>query len=374
MYLDIIHEHNYDAMITITPELPGLVSQSSLTIDGRKLRNVTFTALSWSEVRTEALIQQRTHAICQPTQAWVLSEFIRYLEGPQSGAVQFDDMGPSWVTLRRAARMHDLPANSTAVADVWGRFGQLASFIGMHLSQQLGLSTHIVAGQAIRQYGDEQAKAWTQQQITDFAETGRFTVGLVVPKAPGPIMVTFDVHSGCVESSLSIDAPLKHRPLTSIKWLLEQLPETPSGLTVAAKVAYARTDQRRHRFDKVREDLNVLIEEPKETIREFILTLNRPSGTKRGMGSGLFVESVLKVVDDFYFGVVQHLKQGRSTPASVKGGSRAKPNSVTTSTPLSPADLMAELAPGDTGLPRSGVDGRVVIAADSVLAAESILS
>ena len=54
------------------------------------------------QIHTEALIERDTRA-CRPDQAWILSEFIRYLESPQSGALEFDDMGRSWVTVRKAA-------------------------------------------------------------------------------------------------------------------------------------------------------------------------------------------------------------------------------------------------------------------------------
>jgi|GEM_PF-6119848 len=49
-----------------------------------------------------AVMQKEYRGIADPDQAWVLGELIRYLEHPRSGALEFSDMGPSWVPLRDA--------------------------------------------------------------------------------------------------------------------------------------------------------------------------------------------------------------------------------------------------------------------------------
>ena len=43
-----------------------------------------------------------------------------------------------------------------------------------------------------------------------------------------------------------------------------------------------------------------------------------PMGTKRGQGRGSFVESVLHLIDDFYEGVVQNLKEWTPAPPRMK--------------------------------------------------------
>ena len=39
-------------------------------------------------------------------QAYILGELIRYLERPRSGALEFEDMGPSWVSVPASTLTH----------------------------------------------------------------------------------------------------------------------------------------------------------------------------------------------------------------------------------------------------------------------------
>jgi hypothetical protein len=110
-YLDIARDNGFDAVITISPQLPTLPGEHPLAVDKKKLKKVGLFHLSWSEIHTEALIEQANHAISRPDQAWILSEFIRYLESPKSGALEFDDMGPSWVSVREGAIRNEIRPN-----------------------------------------------------------------------------------------------------------------------------------------------------------------------------------------------------------------------------------------------------------------------
>jgi hypothetical protein len=109
-YLDVAREQGFNAVLTISNQLAGAPGEHPLTVDKRKLRKVSLHHLSWSQIRTEALVEQGNRAVSDPDQAWILAEFIRYLEHPRSGAAEFEDMGASWVAVREAARWGHAPA------------------------------------------------------------------------------------------------------------------------------------------------------------------------------------------------------------------------------------------------------------------------
>ena len=94
-YLDVAREQGFNAVLTISNQLAGAPGEHPLTVDKRKLRKVSLHHLSWSQIRTEALVEQGNKAVSDPDQAWILAEFIRYLEHPRSGAAEFEDMGAS---------------------------------------------------------------------------------------------------------------------------------------------------------------------------------------------------------------------------------------------------------------------------------------
>jgi hypothetical protein len=81
-YLDVAREQGFDAVITISHEVATTPGVHPVQVDRRKTRRVGLYHLSWSRIHTEALIQQTNHVVTDPDQAWILSEFIRYIEEP----------------------------------------------------------------------------------------------------------------------------------------------------------------------------------------------------------------------------------------------------------------------------------------------------
>lgn len=99
-YLDIARQNGFDALLTISNQIPGVVGHHPTPLDKRKLRKVDVHHLSWSRLLVEAVMQKEYRGVADPDQAWILGELIRYLEHPKSGALQFSDMGESWVSVR----------------------------------------------------------------------------------------------------------------------------------------------------------------------------------------------------------------------------------------------------------------------------------
>ena len=91
-------------MLTISNQLVAAPGRIRASCPRQEAQSGRLHHLSWSQIRTEALMEQANKSVSDPDQAWILAEFIRYLEHPKSGAIDFDDMGPSWVQVRERAR------------------------------------------------------------------------------------------------------------------------------------------------------------------------------------------------------------------------------------------------------------------------------
>src|SRR5215216_4231284 len=82
---------------------------------------------------------QKVHrGVADPDQAWILGELIRYLEHPRSGALEFEDMGQSWVGVRDAVAASTLRATDKAVPEVVARFDALLRYASLRLGRRLG--------------------------------------------------------------------------------------------------------------------------------------------------------------------------------------------------------------------------------------------
>ena len=72
--------------------------------------------VSWSQVLAQAVPQKKFRGVADPDQAWIFGELIRYLEHQKSGALEFDDMGESWVTVRDAVAAGTLRPSDKGIA------------------------------------------------------------------------------------------------------------------------------------------------------------------------------------------------------------------------------------------------------------------
>lgn len=303
-YLDIAREQGYDAVITISHQVATTPGVHPVNVDKRKTRKVDLHHLSWSRIHTEAIIQHQNHEVSDPDQAWLLSEFIRYIEDPKSGALDFEDMGPSWVTVRNGAAAQTLRANDAETLAVVARFDQLLAFCGMQLSRHLGVH---VSQRLSRAELDDQATR-LQNQAAGLAKDGQLVGALLVPNAAVPVEITVDLRANRVDARATLSAPTDRRASARVTWLLNQLKSAPPTLQVVANIARAKSSGRSYALSALIDDPKAIVEAPQADVRSFTLTLSQSAGTKRGQGKGSFVSSVTTLVDSFYVGVVQPLK------------------------------------------------------------------
>lgn len=75
-YLDVAKEQGFDAVITISNEIPAISGTHPTAIDKRKTKKVSLHHWPWSEILTEAILQKEHRGIDDPEQAWILGELI----------------------------------------------------------------------------------------------------------------------------------------------------------------------------------------------------------------------------------------------------------------------------------------------------------
>lgn len=320
-YLDIARVHRYNALLTISNEIPAIPGTHPTAVDRRKTKTVALHHLSWTQVLTEAVVQKTHRGVADPEQAWILGELIRYLEHRNSGAMAFDDMGPSWVTAREASTHGTLLAGDKAAAEVASRWDQLIQFLCLHLGKQLGVEVH--PGLSRRELSDPTVRPAVL--VHSLVGRGCMDGELRIPGTIGPVGVTGDLRAGRISVSVTVPAPQTGRGRTRINWLLRQLAAAPDDLRIDCVTAYARGASTSELLRKVRANPDVLVGDDKREIKQFRLILSAPMGTKRGAGRGGFVASVLDLVDGFYADVVQGLKPWAAPPPKLRPAGPPEP-------------------------------------------------
>lgn len=345
-YLDIAREQGFDALLTISNEIPPAAGQHPTKLDKRKLRKVALHHLSWSQVLAEAVMQKEHRGVADPDQAWILGELIRYLEHPRSGALEFEDMGAYWVGVRDAVAAGTLRTTDKGAPDVAARFDALLRYASLRLGRHLGaevtplLSRKELAEPVLR----------TQSLVASLASSGTLTGAIRVPNTVGPLNVTLDLRAGRVSCHVDLDAPKDGRPATRVNWVLRQLKNAPDAVRVEAHQAFARGAGTAGLLRDVRTDPRVLLSDPKKDIKTFRLALTSSLGPKRGRGRGGAIDSVLDAVDTFYADVLGQLKAWTAAPPKLREDSIIGPlppvAESLVSTSLSSQDTPEPATPG----------------------------
>lgn len=367
-YLDIAREQGYDAVITISNEIPALAGQHPTKVDKRKLRKVALHHVSWSQVLADAVMQKEFRGVADPDQAWVLGELIRYLEHRKSGALEFDDMGETWTGVRDQVAAGTLRPSDKGNAEVVARFDALLRYASLQLGRQLG--TEVVPVLSRKEQADPATRA--QTLTASLCEAGTLTGAIRIPDTVGQLVVTADLRSGKVTCHVDVDAPREGRATTRVNWLVRQLKSAPDTTRIEAFLAHARGSQAAELLATVRDDPSSLIVDPAKELRTFRVAAITTMGAKRGRGRGSFIDSVLSGVDSFYAEVLGSLRAWAAAPPKLRPA-HVEPEDIDDSVPsaLVSTDYSSQDEPATA--PASGLPSRDISQAEAHQVTDAVL-
>ncbi|WP_380172965.1 TerD family protein [Kineococcus sp. DHX-1] len=302
-YLDVARVQGFDAVITISNDIPPAAGEHPVEVDKRKLRKVSLHHLSWAEVVHEAQMTLTHRGVADPLQAWILHELIRYLQHPRSGASGFDDMGAAWVTVREAVSAGTLRAGDRkvpAVAEAWIR---LVRQLRLRLTAELGVTVAHVLPRKVATDPAARTAATTTRLVT----SGELEATVRVPGAAGPVSVVADLRTSQIRSSVRVPAPQEGTPQRRVTWLLKQLKDAPDDVLVDVSFT-GRSGSTCERLGDVRNAPGLLIPERDVVVAAFTLSRTSPMGTKRSGVKNAFIPSVTDGLEGFYAAVVQPLR------------------------------------------------------------------
>ena len=301
-YVDLAREHDFDAVLTISPQITTAVKESPVEVSGKKLRRVCLYHYSWWEVITRAIVQQRFRGVSDTDQDWVLRELIHYLTSPNSGTVEFEDMGPSWVVVRDGARRGTLGGDRNGATEIAGRWDQFCFALCLSFTQSLGVDVrpHRRRGEATPQ----RLERFTDELIED----GVLERRLEIPNAIAPLELRVDLRARQTATSVSFAAADRATLRGRVGWLTKQLKEAPDGLLVTARFPNVQTFSSAS-LGQIRADPKALChsQDPKRLPRSFTLTLVKEMGRGRGRGEGTFAGETTKQALGFYREIVEEL-------------------------------------------------------------------
>jgi len=257
-YLDLAKANGIDALITLSNQFVATPTQSPCEVNRVKTKKVSLFHWSWSYLKTEAKIQLSKSAVSDPDQAYILDEFVRYLEHDSAGVTEFDQMGKEWVEAGRLLFANTLlPKGSplgTAVVRDWD---ELMRCTALRLSRRLGTNvTTILSAKERKDPG-----AHLKRLLNRFSEKGSLKSRLDIPGAASPISIEADLTRRSVTVSMEVGAPKdKKRAPATVNWLLRQLAKTKNDRVLIIAKWPGRTGDTIAELGKARENMEALVE------------------------------------------------------------------------------------------------------------------
>lgn len=315
-YLDIAKAQGIDAVVTISNQFVATPSQSPCGINRQKLKKVDLFHWSWSYLKTEAKIQLSKSAVSDPDQAYMLEEYVRYLEHDSAGVSEFEQMGKDWV---EACKLYfaksKLDKKSPMGAAVVSDWDELMRCTALLMSREL--ETNVTTVLSAKERRDPNARLVAAQ--AGFIATGELKSRLEVPDAASPIAVEADLTRRSVTVSMTVDAPRdKKRASATVTWLLRQLSKTEDGSIMLVAKWPGRTQDTCAELAKVREDVDALVGERKSQMpRAFEIRAVSDLGGKFTQRRN-FVPELVSCVTRFYEAVGQHVVPWQAPPPKPK--------------------------------------------------------
>ncbi|WP_054813023.1 TerD family protein [Nocardia arizonensis] len=302
-YLDVARRRKYDAVITLSNDVPASPGELPVEVDRRKLAKVALRHLSWAEVTHEVRMLLSHGGVEDDLQAWITAEFLRYLEHPRSGATELLDMGRHWVAVRDGVTAGTLRAGDQKGAAVAERWVSLARHLALRLTAELGVTVKHV--QPRRHQSDPAARnAAVAERL---AAEGVFEAVLRIPDTAGDLVVVADLRTNRIRCRTVIEAPDEGTSARRVSWLLRQLADTPGEVQVEA-VFSERGNETCELLSTVRTDPKTLTAGRAGAIVSFSLERAFAMGNRRSGTAASFIASVTAAVDAFYGTVVQPLR------------------------------------------------------------------
>lgn len=315
-YLDIAKAQGIEAVLTISNQFVATPTQSPCEINRQKLKKVSLFHWSWSYIKTEAKIQLAKSAVSDPDQAYMLEEYVRYLEHDSAGVSEFEQMGKEWVEackiyFAKSKLDKKSPMGSAVVSD----WDELMRCTALLMSRELETNVTTVLSTKERKNPNTRLEALQNS----FISSGELESRLEVPDAASPISVEADLTRRSVTVSMAVDAPRdKKRAPATVTWLLRQLSKTEDSTIMLIAKWPGRTQDTCAELKKVREDVNALVGERKGQLpRAFVILAVSDLGGKFTQRRN-FVPELVSCVTRFYEAVGQHVVPWQAPPPRPK--------------------------------------------------------
>lgn len=326
-YQDITRDYNFNALITVSnqPALPN--GHPPLKIDKRKLRSVNVIHVSWERLLSEAQLLSWQNEVSDEDQQFILNEWIRYVNDPNSKIVVTPKVGPYWRNLLTQARADRLPTVKSEVEEfvnTWIGFLRIEAF---KLRAMLGENVEV----RLKRTEQKEPELYIKRLIQETINNNRIESSLKIPYTAGDLNLIFDLKAKAVFIEVHVLPPKDKTTKGQIGWLvgqLRKLKDVPRELILIADwrkrgvISYTPIAN----VAETRDDLLLSLSKEQIAIDNEIKLFRIRWETKIPSKSSEFFSTIGGKMEEFYSKVVAQLKSYTPSPPQVTGKAEVKPD------------------------------------------------
>lgn len=321
-YLKVAQTYSIPKLVSVSNQFVSEASQYPVQISASKeLKEVSLFHMSWTYILTVAsiLLYNNDTNIEDEDQVEIMKEMVAYFEDEQSKVSGFNAMKEGW---KKAADgfISKSKIEDSKLEEAVSSWIQEEKDIALILSRHLGLFVK----PDIKRKGafTERLKSY----MASLKETKELTSCFKIKGAVSDIIVTANMGSRTVEMAVSVSAPKDKSTIKGqVGWLQRQqafneksnnydvFESIKTGIQIEAKIKNSRTS---YRYNY--ENIDKIVDEYKsKEITEFNIIYVKDFG-KDFTNKKKFVETIEKMILDFYVSVIQNLKNWEKPAPKIK--------------------------------------------------------
>jgi hypothetical protein len=323
-YLELAKKNKIDAVVTISNQFSVVPQHHPLRINMTKYKGVQLFHFSWMHILTEADLLTVNRDVDDNDQAYILSEFLRFISHESAGVQGFTQMPDAWPKVVEKVQAAGSLQRTTEVGSVAEAWIQESRDLCLILSRQL---KRLVC-QRLSKGALADPETRFQEDVSGLCSDQCLNTTLTVPDAAAPIDVRVDLQRRSILVSMRLKAPSDRvSSKARLNWLLRQIPANAEG-SIHVRCFWPTTSpSTQFRLDELRNDPS-RIEEGKGKLKVaafevlWVADLGRRFEQRK-----TFIDELEKAVPAFYETVGQHLRAWQA-PAPKIAEERAQPANV----------------------------------------------
>ena len=305
-YVQLAKANGIDAVITISNQFVALPDHHPIVLPKAQQKNIELYHWSWMTLVTQATLLLSGDDVGDVDQRFILNEFLRFLRHPSAGVASFDRMNPEWKdVVGKVQAGGKLTKSAPEVENTVASWHQESRDLCLVMSRKLGRDVDV---RLSRVHANDPVKR-LRDDCDEFVKRTVLECALNVPDAAAPLIVSADLRTRSIITSMKIAAPAdKKSTKARVNWLIRQLAKSdPQDVHVRA-LWPGRAEPTQASLSTLREAPDALEASNKSLTPNWFEVLLVRSIAGKFSGTKTFIEHLEEAVPAFYEQAGQHLR------------------------------------------------------------------